>query len=45
MEPVSVVHPLFDRGHVQSPTVLAHDSGEICFGFFHAVNKKTALAK
>lgn len=37
LEPLSVVRPLLEKGHVQSLAVLAHDSGEICSGFFHAV--------
>lgn len=35
----SIVHPLLEKGHIQSLAVLAHDSGEICSGFFHAVIK------
>lgn len=35
VEPSSVVHQLLQKGHV-----LAHDSGEICSCFFHAVIKK-----
>lgn len=36
-EPLSVVHPLLEKVQVQSLAALAHGSGEICFGFFHAV--------
>lgn len=39
MEPLSVVPPLLEKGHVQSLAVLSLDSGEICSGFFHAVVK------
>lgn len=42
---LSVVHPLFEEGLVQSLALLTRDSGEICFSFFHAVIKKAALAK
>lgn len=37
LEPLSVVRPLLEKGHVQSLAVLGLDSGEICSGFFHAV--------
>lgn len=44
--PSSVVHPLFEKGRVQSLVVLVHDSGEIWYSFSHAViEKNTALAK